>query len=235
MNDRGTARVVGALFLLATVSGLVGLAIQQPLLDDPDYLTAMADSQAQVATGALLQLVMAIAVVGIAIAIHPVLRRYSERLSLSYVVARTIEAMIYVVGTVGLLTIASLGGAADPSGSGDLIGTVLVAQRDWAGHAVLDAAVFGVSAVILNLVLFRARLVPAWLSLWGLAGAVLYLSAGVMVLYGLEPLSPVQVVLQAPLGVQEIALALWLLFRGFARRWADANREVSPVAAAPTL
>ena len=60
-----------------------------------------------------------------------------------------------------------------------------------------------------------SRLVPTWLSVWGLAGAAAYLAAGLLVLYGLEPLSTPQVVLEAPLGLQEIALALWLIVKGF--------------------
>ena len=74
---------------------------------------------------------------------------------------------------------------------------------------------FTVSALILNYALYRARLVPRWLSGWGLAGAVLYLAAGVAVLYGLEPMSATQNVLQAPLGLQEMVFAVWLIVKGF--------------------
>ena len=91
----------------------------------------------------------------------------------------------------------------------------MLAQRDWAGHAILDAAVFSIGALVLNTAFLRSRLVPRWLSLWGLAGATAYLTAGLLVMYGLEPLSTPQVVLEAPLGLQEIALALWLIVKGF--------------------
>jgi hypothetical protein len=57
--------------------------------------------------------------------------------------------------------------------------------------------------------------VPRWLSVWGLAGAAAYLTAGVLVMYGLEPLSTPQVALEAPLGLQELALAAWLIAEGF--------------------
>ena len=74
---------------------------------------------------------------------------------------------------------------------------------------------FTVGALVLNAALYRSHLVPNWLSVWGLAGAVAYLAAGVLVLYGLEPLSTPQVLLEAPLGLQELALALWLILKGF--------------------
>ncbi len=66
-----------------------------------------------------------------------------------------------------------------------------------------------------NAAFFRSGLIPRWLSVWGLAGAAAYLAAGLLVMYGFEALSTPQVVLEAPLGLQEIALALWLILKGF--------------------
>jgi hypothetical protein len=94
------------------------------------------------------------------------------------------------------------------------LGDSVLGARDWAA-AVLDLTAFGLSALILNYALYAARLVPRWLSVWGLAGASLYMAAGAMVMYGLEPLSTTQVALEAPLGLQEMALALWLIVKGF--------------------
>ena len=221
MTDRTTARVVGSLFIVASVAGGVGLAIQQPVLDSSKYLSEAALKENRVATGALLALIMGVAAVGIAIAIYPVLRRRSERLALGYVAARTIEAVIYVIGSIVLLTLLTVSRGFVDAGAPDAshfqtLGGLLLAVRDWGGHGVLDAAVFSVGALILNYALFRASLVPRWLSVWGLAGASLYLAAGVLVIYGLEPLSTTQVVLEVPLGVQEMVLALWLIVKGFA-------------------
>jgi Domain of unknown function (DUF4386) len=232
MNDRVSARVVGALFLVATAAGLVGLPLQQGVLEG-DLLNRASQLGGQVAAGATLQLVMAVAVVGIAVVIYPVLRRGSERLALGYVAARVAEAVLYLVGTVWLLTLVTVSRlyieAGSPEGSAyPGLAEVLLAQRDWAGHAVLDVAVFSVSALILNFALLRFRLVPAWLAVWGLVGAAAYLGAGAAVLFGATPLSTPLIVLQAPLGVQELALAVWLMVKGFAGTvdTADAGRAV---------
>ena len=104
-------------------------------------------------------------------------------------------------------------------------GRLVMAQRDWAGHAILDAAVFSVGALVLNAAFYQSRLVPRWLSLWGLVGAAAYLIAGLLVMYGLEPLSTPQVVLEAPLGLQEIALALWLIVKGFGSHEASTTQR----------
>jgi hypothetical protein len=224
--DRSTARVVGVLFLVGTIAGLIGLSLQESVVGGEDYLAAASAHQDRLATGVLLQLVMGVAVVSIAVVIYPVLRRGTERLAVGYVVARALEAVIYLVGATALLTLITVSEkyvAADDASAFAALGQLLRAERDWAGHALLDAAVFSVGALILNAALHRSRLVPRWLSLWGLAGAVAYLASGVLVLYGLEPLSTPQVVLEAPLGLQEIALALWLIVKGF-----DGPREAAP-------
>ena len=218
MTDRATSRVVGTLFLVATIAGLIGLPLQESVVGSDHDLSAVSAHSDRLATGVLLQLIMGIAVVSIAVVIYPVLRRHTERLAMGYVVARALEAVIYILGGAGLLALITVSeeslAAADATPYAAL-GDLVLAQRDWAGHAILDAAVFSVGALVLNTAFFRSRLVPRWLSLWGLAGAAAYLTAGLLVMYGLEPLSTPQVVLEAPLGLQEIALALWLIVKGF--------------------
>jgi hypothetical protein len=218
MTDRATARVVGALFLFATIAGLIGLPLQESVVGGGDYLSAASAHPDRLATGVLLQLLMGVAVVSIAVVIYPVLRRGTERLAMGYVVARVLEAVVYIVSATGLLTLITVSEkyvAADDGSSFVAVGRLIMAERDWAGHAILDAAVFSLGALVLNAAFYRSRLVPRWLSLWGLAGAAAYLTAGLLVIYGLEPLSTPQVVLEAPLGLQEIALALWLIVKGF--------------------
>ena len=219
MTDRVTARVVGGLFIVGTVAGGLGLALSQRYVDASDYLTKLSLHDDQVATGALLTLVMGVALVGMSIVIYPVLRRHSERLAMGYVVARTVESVIYVVDAILVLTLLTVSRGFVDAGARDAsvfqpVGDMLLGARDWSG-AALDVTAFTLSALILNSALYATRLVPRWLSVWGLAGAALYMAAGAMVMYGLEPLSTTQVVLDAPLGVQEMVLAIWLIVKGF--------------------
>ena len=218
MTDRATARVVGTLFLVATIAGLIGLLLQESVVGGGDYLTAVSAHQDRLATGVLLQLVMGVAVVSIAVVIYPVLRRGTERLAMGYVVARALEAVVYLVSGTGLLTLITVSEKYVDTDDGTAfaaLGQLITAERDWAGHAILDAAVFSLGALVVNAAFYRSRLVPRWLSVWGLAGAAAYLAVGLLVMYGLEPLSTPQVILEAPLGLQEIALALWLIIKGF--------------------
>ncbi len=171
------------------------------------------------ATGALFELINHIAVVGIAVAIYPVLRRFSERVALGYVAARSIEAVLFAIGTMHLLTLVTVSqefvaAGSPPTSHFQTLGSMLLAGHDW-DDAALAFTAFSLGALILNYVLYQARLVPRWLSVWGLVGAALILAARMMVIYGLEPSSATQIVLDAPIAVQEMTFAIWLIAKGF--------------------
>ncbi len=219
MTHRTAARVVGALFIIATVASTLAVLLLQPVVGAPDYLTIASLSKDRVATGVFFELINHIAVVGIAVAIYPVLKRFSERLALGYVAARSIEAVLFAIGTMHLLTLVTVSqefvaAGTPPTSHFQTLGGMLLAGHDW-DDAALAFTAFSLGALILNYVLYQARLVPRWLSVWGLVGAALILAARMMVIYGLEPSSATQIVLDAPIAVQEMTFAAWLIVKGF--------------------
>lgn len=218
---RRTARVVGVLFLVATAAGGLSVAVTEPVLGSGDLLAGVSAHKTQVLLGALLVLVMGVAVVGLSVAAYPVLRRRSPGLALGYVASRTVEAMLYALGAISLISLVVLSeqyvaAPAPDATSFGAMAEVLVSVREWGTAAVLDTAVFPVGALILYSLLYRARLVPRWLSAWGLVGAVLYLAGGVLLALDLVGASSAALVLSnVPLGVNELVLAVWLIAKGF--------------------
>ena len=103
--------------------------------------------------------------------------------------------------------------AQDASGFQPL-GDLVHAVREWT-DALGPALVFSLSALILYSLLYQSRLVPAWLSVWGLVGAVLLLVAGVLALFGETSTSATSIALTAPIGINEMVLAVWLIVKGF--------------------
>lgn len=204
MSHRSTARLVGALFIAATGAGVLSLVVQ------PRPGGVATTDPAGFATTGLLELVMAVAIAAIPIAIYPVIRRFSERLAIGYVVARAIEAVIVGIDVMLLLTISTA--RQDSTGSG-LLNGLLDSLRD--GASVVLTMAFVVGVLVLNLVLYRGRLVPRWLAGWGIFGMALYAAGGVLALYGEDPLSATIILLDVPLAVQEMALAVYLIVRGF--------------------
>lgn len=211
MSDRSISRTTGFLFIAASAAAIIGGSLALPATDG----TALDEvSRGQVVTGALIEVVLALSVVAIAVTLYPVLRRTDPGMALGYVAIRTLEAVLVLVGVVSVLVIVSpeLGAAiaADPRHG------VLVDLREWS-FTLGPVLVFSVSAIVLNGLLLRGSLVPRWLAWWGLVGGALLLVRGVVELYDASLAVVVQGLMAAPIGLQEMVLAIWLIVRGFGR------------------
>ena len=213
-----TARVAGALFVAATVSSLLSTGLLNPVVSGSDYLLKISAHQDRILVGAFFQIVAAFASAGIAVSLYPVLRRYGEALALGSVGFRLLEGALYLVAAIGTLLLLQVGqdataGSPIPSylqTSGALLRTL----GDQAG--LIGVLAFYLGASMYYYVFYRSRLIPRWLSGWGLAGTTLGAFAGLLVLFRVTGyMSATQVVLNLPIGVNEMVLAIWLLVRGF--------------------
>jgi hypothetical protein len=214
-----TARIAAALFIFATVAGLLSTAFLNPVLHSSDYLTATFASQDRVIAGAFFSLIAGVAGAGIAIALYPILRRHGEALALGSVGLRLVEGVLYIVGAIAALSLVTLSQevAKAPTPAPPYFkttGLLLLALRD---HAILAGVLaFYLGATMYYYIFYRSRLIPRWLSGWGIAGTTLGLAAGMLVLFGVTGyMSTLQVVLNLPIGVNEMVLAVWLIVRGF--------------------
>jgi Domain of unknown function (DUF4386) len=215
-SGTSTARIVGALFIAATVAGVMCKILVGPLLDDPAYLTRFAADENPVRIAALLQVFMAAACAGIAISLYPVLRRHDEALALGSVVFRAAEAILFLVAVLALLGLLTLSRgfveAGSPASSHfQTLGALLQVA---VGDAPAEIA-FTIGALMYYIVFYRSRLIPRWLSGWGVVAAVMGLASAVLMLFGAGSDSPTVVLLFLPIGVQEMVLAVRLIVKGF--------------------
>jgi hypothetical protein len=221
MMRQTVARTVGVLFIMATVSFSLSVIILQPVLGASDFLAQVSLKQGQVSVGILLELVNHVAVVSIAVLLYPVLKPFSERLALGYVVARSIEAVLFAIATMHLLTLIFLShefvaGGSPTAAHFYTLGKVLQAGHDWDNTSLAFTA-FSLGSLMLNYMLYRTRLVPRWISVWGLLAATSILAARLMLLFGLELSSNMVAMLDGPIFLQEMVFAVWLIFKGFDR------------------
>ena len=219
-SERRRAIVVGALFVAATVASILGGVVLGSVLDGRDYLVGLANHESQVISAALLFLIASTTIVGTAFVLFPILRRYAGGLAIGYVGLRVFEGVFFAVGTVALLSMltVSKGDTASTANATDLalVGAALVALRDWSGW-IGTALFFALGSLTLNYVLFQSRLVPRWLSLLGLGGAVLALVYGLIGMFdaGVHGLGSPYALLAMPIAVQEMVFAVWLIVKGF--------------------
>ena len=222
-SNRKTAIIVGVLFITATVTALLSLGFIGPILNDPDYLINVSANVNQMLIGVLFELILAGAVVGIAVFMFPILKKHNEALALGYVGARIFEGLIIIVGSISYLSLLTLSqeyvaGAPDASRF-QALGTLLLAVHDWSFLLGGGAFVFCVTALILNYLLYQSKLVPRFISVWGLIGAILMLVSGLLSMFDLSPsptaTSTISIFLFLPIAVNEMFLAVWLIVKGF--------------------
>jgi Domain of unknown function (DUF4386) len=215
-GDRRTAVVVGVLFIIATVASILGSVVLGSALDGDDYLTSV--SADQIVPAALLFLVAATSAFGTAVLLYPILRKHSEGLAAGYVGLRAFENILYVTGVVALLMMLSVSAsdAVEQAAATDLrlVGSALLALQRWA--VVLGTLIFaGLGGLTLNSVLYRSRLVPRWLSVWGLVGALGIVTYGLLGIFGVDTgLGSPYMLLAMPLAFQEMVFAGYLIARG---------------------
>lgn len=232
--DRRAAVTAGVLFIVATAASLLSAAVEHPVLTGTDYLTRIAENTSRVSAGGLAELVAAGASAGIAISLYPVLRKRSEGLALGAVVFRALEAVMYTVGaviTLSLLNVARQYAQAAALNHRGIraIGDALTGVRE-------DAILGGVFAFILGAlmyyyVLYRSRLVPRWLSGWGIAAEFPMVIACLSASFSHTPVTSFTILI-LPIAVQEMVLAAWLIFRGFSPSAVQAGTVTTPAPAA---
>ncbi len=219
-TDRKTAIIVGVLFLLG-FAGVFGPVIVKPILDNPSYLIKIFENKNQVMVGALCQLIMAFACAGIAIGLYPILKKHNESLALGAVGFRIIENVFQIVAALGLLSLLTLSqesvkADALAASAFQTVGALLLAVRFWTG-LVLAHFGFGLGALMYYYVFYQSKLIPRWLSGWGLIAITLHLVGVFLTMFlQIDPFSTTPtLLLSIPIGLQELTLAVWLIVKGF--------------------
>ena len=217
--DKKIAIIAGVLFITATAASILSLPFLESI-NATNFLVSVSANGDQVTIGALLAFIAAVASASIAISLYPVLKKYNEGLALGAVGFRIIEGVFYIVGVMGLLLLLTLSQEFVKAGAPDssyfqTLGALLLAGYHWVGN-VGSLLAFCLGALMYYYIFYQTRLVPRWLSVWGLLGATLCMVAGMLVMFRLiDPLSTFQVVLALPIAVQEMVLAVWLIVKGF--------------------
>jgi hypothetical protein len=219
-TDRKPAIIVGVLYIVGTIAGILSLVFTSPILEEADYLTHVAANPNQIVSGALFVLTMGLALAMVAVLVFPILKRYNEALAVGYVVFRgALEAVMYLVLVIGWLALPLIGQEYVKASPADAayfqsLGDFFLAAHDQIGHVL--TIVFILGALMFYYVLYQSKLVPRWLSGWGLLAAIPYFVAGVLGLFSLlSPMSSTEMVLVLPLALQEMVLAVWLIVKGF--------------------
>ena len=219
--------MAGALYFLGTVFGILGAVIGGEVLtsiisgkplEGVDLLGVVASNSSRLTTGAFCTLIMGVSLSAMTVFLYSIFRKDSEELAMGMVLFRgALEGTYYLVTTLGLLTLVALGREYTATG-GSLVallsmGNVLYQFQDFVGP--VGTLVFLIGATCLYVSFYRTRLIPRWLSVWGLIGVVPYAAYALLHFFHLD--TGYGFYLQMVLAPQELVMGAWLVIAGFNR------------------
>lgn len=212
------AIVVGVLFIIGTIAGILSVAFTSPILRDPDFLLQVSANENQIIVGAIFVLIMGFVLAMIPVVMFPLFKKQNEVLALGYVVFRgALETVTYILTAISMLLLIPLSQEyAQVSGASashlQTLGTLL----QEIAHLPMTVFVFGLGALMFYGLLYQSKLIPQWLSLWGLIAATLHLATGLLIIFGLQTdFSVWNTVMNLPIFLQEMVMAVWLIIKGF--------------------
>jgi len=220
MNPQRYARITGVLFVITFIASIPALILYGPVLNNPDYVV-VAGADTRVQWGAFLEVITALAGIGTAVVLFPIVKRQNEAGALSYVASRVLEAAIIVVGIVGVLSVVTLrqdfaGAASADAAFLVAVAKSLVAVKDWTfllGPGVLAGVGNG---MLLGYLMYSSRLVPRRLAVLGLVGGPLAVASATATLFGLyDQVSVWAAIAIIPEFLWELSLGIWLIVKGF--------------------
>jgi hypothetical protein len=216
---RNNARAAGILYLVTFAASVPALFyFLTPILDDPGYIVGPG-ADTRVIIGCLLDVVNALAAIGTAVAVYPVVRRLNESLALGFVTTRMFEAAVIMIGVVSLLAVVTLRRDAAGADEASLLttGQALVAVRDYTFQFGPNISA-ALNALMFATLLYRFRLVPRVIPAMGLVAAPLLIAAAVAVVLGVTEQGSMWF---APGGVLifvwELSVGIYMTVKGFKR------------------
>jgi hypothetical protein len=216
---RKTALVAGILYLITFITSIPALALEHPLLKQAGFIVSTG-SNSRLVLGGVLDLLNALAAVGTAVALYPLLRQRHAGLALGFVTSRLLEAATIVTSVAAILSLVTLHkGAAGTTGAEKTAmvttGKSLIALHDWTfllGPGLLP----GVNALLLGTIMYRSGLVPRIIPTIGLIGAPMLLASATATIFGVyDQVSSPSALAALPVAAWELSVGMWMTFKGF--------------------
>jgi hypothetical protein len=214
--SRKLALATGIFFVITIIASIpAAFVFYAPVLGDPRYIVG-GGADTRVFWGAFLEVLTALACMGTAVALFPIIKRQNEAVALGYVAVRIFEATIIAVGIVSLLAVVTLRQDLAGAPGAVSLGQGLVAIHD-ATFLIGPGLLAGLgNGMLLGYLMYRSGLVPRRMAMLGLIGGPLVTASGIAVLFGLyEQVSPVAAIIAIPETLWELSLGIWLIVKGF--------------------
>ncbi|MCY9530018.1 DUF4386 domain-containing protein [Paenibacillus alvei] len=217
-SSRRSAVMVGLLFIVGLVAGICSVV---PVIDGADYLVNASTNENQVLIGAFAQLLMIVAYVGIPILLYPMLSKHNNGLALGSVAFGIISGVFIMIGVIILLLLLTVSQEFAKVDALNVsyfhtLGELLRDGRDLVNH-VATTLTFVLAMFLFTCIFIQTKIIPRWLSVLGLIGSTLSILASLLFMIRFIGLDTTYMILNVPIAVQQLVLAIWLIIKGFNR------------------
>jgi len=230
-SNKKTAKIAGILIILGIISGILSIV---PSVEGENFLNEVYPNKNRVLIGAIFQFLLVPIYIGFSLVLYPVLRKYNKTLSIGFVGFRIMAGVFQLLGIILLPIFILLSQKFLVQTNTNLmfyetIGEILKLFRDLTNHLGVILAT-GLGNLLLYYILFKGKLIPVWLSMWGLFGNTLIMIASFLLLFEIfEVVSIEYGIMSIPLVLQEVVLAIWLIVRGFDKLLSiENNKNILP-------
>lgn len=167
---RKTAVVVGILFIIGTVSGILAGAFTAPIRVGATYPLNIDASETQWIFGTLLVLLMGLSLAMVPVLLYPILRKHNEVVAFGGVLFRGVfEAICEILLVISMFLLLNISETYGKASSADASyfqnqGSLLIAAGEWI--QIIGGIVFSVGTLMIFGLFYQTRLIPRWLSGW---------------------------------------------------------------------
>jgi hypothetical protein len=219
-TNRKIATIVGVLYIIGTVAGILSVVFSKPILNGPDFLSKVSANENQFIAAAVFVLLMGLALAMVPVMLFPILKKQNEPLALGYVVFRgALETVAYIAAVITWFLLLVLSREFAAAGTPNIsyfqtLGNVLLKGHDSINTILI--IVFSLGALMLYYLFYRSNLIPRWISSLGFIAITLHLVTGFLIIFQLmSPFSTINMLVNFPIFVQEMVMAGWLIAKGF--------------------
>ena len=221
-TNRKTAIIVGVLYIIGTVAGILSVVFYGPILNGSDYLIKVSANENQIVLGALCVLTMGFALAMVSVMLFPIIKKHNQALALVYVVFRgaleTVTSIALVISRLLLIPLSQefVKAGAPNASYFQTLGALLLQGHDYSINPI-SIIVFSLDALMLYYVFYQSKLIPRWISVWGFIAILMHISCAFLIWFRLVSpgISLTLFVINFPILIQEMVMAVWLIVKGF--------------------
>jgi len=216
-TNRKTGRIIGILYIIGTVSGILSVALTGIISNSAEYFVQIASTPYQFTSGALCILLMGFSLAFIPIMLYPILKKQNEILALGYVIFRgALETFTYIAICISMLMLLKVGqNYVVNSDAQQLENASFLVSKFRELNTLGIIFVFSIGALMFYTVLYQSKLIPRWLSMWGIIAIVLHLMTGIFIMFEWQTETSLSnTLMNFPIFSQEMVMAIWLIVKG---------------------